>query len=455
MESTDYNLLDMYQNSFPRSRELYQKAANIFPNGVTHDGRYLQPHPIYIERAKGSKKWDVDGNEYTDYWSGHGSLLLGHGHDEVINAVSAQLARGTHLGACHRMEIEWAELVLELVPCAERVRFTSSGTEATLMSIRLARTFTGKNKLLKFAGHFHGWHDQVILGTNPPYEVPVPGIVKGVVDTTIICPPNDIEAVEELLRADDDIACVILEPTGASFGAIPTRGEFLAQLQEVTAKYGVILIFDEVVSGFRCAPGGAQEYYNVTPDLTTLAKILAGGVNGGAVTGRKDIMELLEICTDTDWKQNKKMPHPGTFNGNPLSAAFGIATLNIVKSGEPSKKANERGAMLRRGMNEVIDQHGLNWAAYGDFSEFRYLFGHDQPIKSANDFDPYNYDYRKLKGANDPILTQAVRCGMLLNGVDATGSGGMTMAAHTEGDIQKTIEAFDKTITWMKRDGLI
>ncbi len=455
MESTDYNLLDMYQNSFPQSRELYQKAANIFPSGVTHDGRYLQPHPIYIERAKGSKKWDVDGNEYIDYWSGHGALLLGHGPDEVISVASKQLARGTHLGACHRMEIEWGELVLELVPSAERIRFTSSGTEATLMAIRLSRTFTGKNKLLKFAGHFHGWHDQVILGANPPYEVPVPGIVKGVIDTTVICPPNDIEAVEEILRADDDIASVIVEPTGGSFGTIPAGGEFLAQLREVTSKYGVILICDEVISGFRCAPGGAQEYYNVTPDLTTLAKILAGGMNGGAVTGRKDIMELLEIRKDPDWKQHKKMPHPGTFNANPLSAAFGIATLNIVKSGEPSKKANEIAEMLRQGMNEVIDQHGLNWAVYGDFSEFRYLFGHDQPIKNAKDFDPYNYDYRKLKGANDPVLTRALRCGMLLNGIDSTGSGGMTMTAHTEADIQKTIEAFDKTITWMKRDGLL
>ncbi|HIE30380.1 TPA: aminotransferase class III-fold pyridoxal phosphate-dependent enzyme, partial [Candidatus Poribacteria bacterium] len=317
MASEDYSLLDMYENAFPNSRKLYQKASTLFPNGVTHDGRYLQPYPIYVERAKGSKKWDVDGREYIDYWSGHGALLLGHGREEVVKAVTEQVALGTHLGACHRKEVEWAELVIDMVPSAEKVRFTSSGTEATLMAIRLSRTFTGKNKLLKFAGHFHGWHDQVILGANPPYETPPPGIIKEVVDTTVIRPPNDIEAVEKTLQTDNDIAGVIIEPTGGGFGTIPTGGEFLKQLREVTSRYSVILIFDEVISGFRVAPGGAQEYYNVTPDLTTLAKILAGGLPGGAVAGRNDIMELLENRKDPEWKSNKKMPHPGTFNANP------------------------------------------------------------------------------------------------------------------------------------------
>jgi len=455
MSSEDYSLLDMYENAFPNSQKLYEKATTIFPNGVTHDSRYLQPHPIYVEKAKGSKKWDVDGKEYIDYWSGHGSLLLGHGPEEVVKAVTEQIALGTHLGACHRKEIEWGELVIDMVPSAEKVRFTSSGSEATLMAIRLSRTFAGKNKLLKFAGHFHGWHDQVILGANPPYETPPPAIIKGIVDTTVICPPNDIEAVEEILRTDNDIACVIIEPTGGSFGTIPMKGEFLKQVREVTSKYGVILISDEVISGFRVAPGGAQEYYNVTPDLTTLAKILAGGLPGGAVTGRQDIMALLENRKDPEWKANKKMPHPGTFNANPVSASAGIATLKIVKSGEPSQIASERGGLLRKGMNEVIDRHGLNWCVYGEFSEFRYLLGHDLPNTKAKDFDPYKYDYQKLKGANDPILSQNLRCGMLLNGVDSTAGGGMAMAAHTEEDIEKTVEAFDKTISWMKRDGLI
>jgi len=447
-------IMETYQKAFPGSLSLYEKAANLFPNGVTHDGRFLQPFPVYIEKAEGTKKWDADGNEYIDYWCGHGALLLGHGRREVVEAVTEQVAKGTHLGASHRLEVEWAELVLDLVPSAERVRFTSSGTEATLMAIRLARTFTGKNRLLKFAGHFHGWHDQVILGANPPYDEPVPGILKGVIDNTIIIPPNDVEMLEKTLSEDDDIACVILEPTGASFGAIPTGGEFLKKLSELTTKYGVILIADEVITGFRVAPGGAQGHYGIKPDLTTLAKILAGGFNGGCVCGRTDIMELLEIRpTDPKWKK-KKMPHPGTFNGNPVSAAGGVATLKIVKSENPCERANELCSILRNEMNEVIDKHGLPWAIYGEFSGFRYLLVSDRPGK-AKDFDAYKYDYRKLKKASDPILLQNLRCAMFLNGIDLPSIGGMTMCAHSEEDIEKTIGAFDKAIKWMEKDGLV
>ena len=455
MITDEHSMLDAYKSALPNSRILYEKASALFPNGVTHDLRYLEPFPVYIEKARGSRKWDVDGREYIDYWSGHGALLLGHCHDRVMKSVTGQLTLGTHFGACQIKEIEWAELVIDIIPSAEKVRFTSSGTEATLMAIRLSRIFTGKNKVLKFEGHFHGWHDQVVPGVNPPYEAPVPGTVRGAMSMTVLCPPNDIKAVEKILRDDDDIACVIIEPTGGGFGAIPTGGDFLKGLREVATGNGVILIFDEVITGFRVAPGGAQEYFNVLPDLTALAKILAGGLPGGAVTGRKEIMELLEIRQDRDWKSNKKMMHTGTFNANPVSAAAGIETLKIVKSGEPCRKANELAVKLRKGMNGVIDSHGLNWCVYGEFSGFRYLLGHDQLLARAGDFNPYDYDYRKFKDPATVSLKHALRRGMLLNGVDTTANGGMTTAAHTDEDIGKTVDAFDRAITWMKRDGLV
>ena len=449
------SILQRYQETFQQDRELAQHASQIFPDGVTHDGRHATPFPIYIDRAKGSKKWGIDGREFIDYWSGHGALLLGHSPPEIVEAVIEQMQRGTHYGACHALELEWGDLVIELIPSAECIRFVNSGTEATLMAIRLARTYTGKNKVLKFAGHFHGWHDSVILGAYPPFEVPVPGIPQDVIDTTVIVPPNDIDAVEKCLQADPDIACVILEPTGGSFGVIPTNGEFLAQLREITTDNDVVLIFDEVISGFRVAPGGAQGHYQVTPDLTTLAKILAGGLPGGAVVGKKEILNLLSIEAEQETKRGKKMPHPGTFNANPLSASAGVTALKIVKTGIPHERVNRVAATLRNGLNALIDQHRLDWAVYGEFSAIKFLIGHGVHEIRAADFNPYEWDYRKLKGGGQPELVKNLRWGLQLNGIDISDGGGMTMTAHTDEDIQQTVAAFDQTIEWMKADGLV
>jgi glutamate-1-semialdehyde 2,1-aminomutase len=248
----DRSLVDMYYSNYPKSQQLYEQACRVFPSGVTHDSRFLSPFPIYAERASGSKKWDVDGNEYIDYWVGHGSLLLGHSRPEVVAAVREQMSEGTHYGACHRLEIEWGEMVQKLIPSAEKVKFVSSGTEATMMAIRLARTFTGKSKIVKFEGHFHGWHDAAIPGVKPPFNIPSsPGIPDGFLDNTLLCPPNDSESLRKILESDDDIAAVIIEPTGASFVAIPTRDGFLQELRDLAKKSGVLLIFDEVVTGLR------------------------------------------------------------------------------------------------------------------------------------------------------------------------------------------------------------
>ena len=445
-------ILERYQKTFAKDKELAQAANQLFPDGVTHDGRYMSPFPIYITRADGAKKWGLEDKTFIDYWAGHGALLLGHNPPDVVEAVTTQMHRGTHYGACHPLELEWGNLVTQLIPSAERVRFVSSGTEATLMAIRLARTYTRKNKVLKFFGHFHGWHDSLIIGAYPPFDASVPGIPQEVRDTTLLCPPNDIDAVEKLLKTDKDIACVILEPTGASFGIVPTDGVFLQQLRELTDAHGVLLIFDEVITGFRVAPGGAQAHYNVTPDLTTLAKILAGGLPGGALVGKKEILELISMKAE---EEGLKMPHPGTFNANPLSASAGIATLNIVKTGKPHEQANRIAQKLRYELNTIIDAYGLDWVIYGEFSGIRLLIGHGEKDMRTTDFDPYAWHYRKLKGGNDEQLLIHLRCGLLLNGVDLATNGGMTTAAHTEADITETVRAFEQTIEWIKADGLI
>jgi glutamate-1-semialdehyde 2,1-aminomutase len=444
-----------YQEALAGSARLYEHASEIFPSGVTHDARFLRPFPVYVVRAQGSRKWDVDGREYVDFWMGHGSLLLGHGHPTLVEAVVKQVSQGTHYGACHELEIKWGEWVKRLVPSAERVRFTSSGTEATMMAIRLARAFSGRTKVLKFSGHFHGWHDNVILDHAQPFDQPFPaGVLPAVADSVHQCPPNDIDSVEDTLKRDDDIACVIIEPTGGMFGVVPNRDGFLQELREVTRRYDVLLIFDEVVTGFRCAPGGAQACFGVRPDLTTLAKILSGGLPGGCVAGRKDVMKLLTFQGEAEWDTSRKMQHMGTFNANPLSAAAGIAMLQAIADGKAIAEANRVAETLRNRLNEVIASHRVNWAVYGDFSRICVLPDCDDSDDTVQVIQQGRYDHWKLT-AKHPTLNGPFQQALLLEGVDLFGWAGMTSSAHTDEDIEHTVEAFDRAIHRVKGEGLV
>ena len=447
---TRSTLTQRYTAEFPNSRKLFDQAKQLFPSGVTHDIRHLEPFPVYVERALGSHKWDVDGHDLIDYFSGHGSLLLGHCHPAVVEAVQRQAGRATHPGACHELEIEWGQWVKKLVPSAERMRFTSSGTEATLMALRLCRIYTGKPKMLKFAGHFHGWHDFVIPASDPPYDgAPVPGILAEVQAETVVVPPNDPSAVEKALQTDPQIGCVILEPTGGHFGAVPIRGEFLKSLRELTKKHQRVLIFDEVISGFRVHPGGAQGYYGVTPDLTTMAKVLAGGLPGGCLAGRADILDAIEFRPG-----KPKMKHPGTFNANPISAAAGCATLQIVADGKPCLRASEVGRQLQQKINQAFAEKKLDWVAYGEFSGVKILPGYQGPRPNADDFIPYGGDYLKLDGPRDKKLAHAFRCGLLLHGVDSPGMSLWTSAAHSDADVAKTVQAVAATVAMLKEEGI-
>ena len=443
-----------YATTYAQSQQLHQAAQDLLPGGVTHMARSFEPFPLYIDRCIGPHKWDVDGNRYIDYWMGHGAMLLGHAHPEIVEAITAQVSRGTHAGGNTRLEMDWARLIMDLVPSAEGVKFTSSGTEATLLAIRAARAYSGKSKIVKFEGHFHGWHDYVMCGVVPPYATPMSaGIPDEVQRSVILAPFNDAAALTSALDSSDDIAAVIVEPGGSFDDTVPSDPAFLAHLRAETARRNIILIYDEVVTGFRYAVGGCQEYFDILPDMTTLAKVMAGGLNGGAVVGRKDIMEIFEPKADPEWKRYQMVPHPGTFNANPLSAAAGIAALGLIATGEPTKRAQEMTEMLINGINTVLTQRGVPGCAYGRASIFKTFIGAEAPRITQYDFSQVAADTETL--VQGPPGATELRQGMLLNGVDLMRVAGFVSAAHTSDIIEETIHAFERSITRLQQEGIL
>ena len=453
MRASNSGIVQAYRAKTPGSAVLAAEARELLPSGIVHDARHLEPYGIYVTRAEGSRKWDRDGNEYVDYAGGHGALLLGHGRPEVLAAIAEALPDGTHPGANHEREIRWAQIVQEMVPCAERVRFTSSGTEATHMALRLARAHTGKHRIVRFKGHFHGWHDHMTSGYMSHFDgAPTAGVLPELAAQVILLPPGDEEAARAAFEANDDIAALILEPTGGSFGLVPHAPAFLAFLRELTAKHGAALIFDEVITGFRVSPGGAQEHFGVTPDMSTHAKIVAGGLPGGAVAGRKEILDDLDFFA-TKERGREKIFHPGTFNANPVSAAAGRAALEIVRDSDACERATAFGAELRASLNAVLEDEGVPWAVYGTFSSFHLFMNPRGRAITPSAFAPLTLDYAELK-ERPPALVNKIRLGLLVNGVDIQGwPGGMTSAANTTDDLPVTVDAFRETIRMLRREG--
>lgn len=448
--ATESRITQLYAEKFSKSAELYSRATRLFPSGVTHDGRYLKPFPIYADRAVGSRKVTVEGADIIDYWVGHGAMLLGHSHPAVVEAVQNQAPLATHPGACHELELEWGEIVQRLVPSSELTRFTNSGTEATLMAIRVSRIVSDKTKVIKFAGHFGGWHDGLIHAAEPPHDeaYKTPGIPEGHLSDLIIVPPNDLAALEAAID-EHDPACVIHEGNGTRWGTVPARPEFLRGLREVTDRKGVIFILDEVITGFRVHQNSFQGLCGIKPDLTTLAKVLAGGLPGGCLTGRADLMQVLAF----DNPLGRKMKHPGTYNANPLSAAAGVAALKIVETGEPSRVSNECAAALRRELNSLFQRKSSRFVAYGDYSAIKIIPDYDGPRSDEDDFVPYEGDWRQIDRKFDGNLNHVYRCALLLGGVDWMGWGGSTSLAHSDADVDQTISAFDQAIDLLRGDG--
>ena len=448
-------ILTTYRARTPRSHELYRKATGLLPSGIVHDSRRTLPYGLYGDRALGSHKWDVDGNEYIDYYGGHGALLLGHQHPQVLEAMQKQLGKGLHLAASHELELQWAQLICDMLPSAERVRFTASGTEATQLAMRLARASTGKTQIVRFQTHFHGWHDQVSFGVNDHLDGSAGvGVLREVANSTALVRPNDVADLEQLLATRKNVAAVMLEPIGASSGALPTPPEVLGALREMTRRHNVLLIFDEVVTGFRLAPGGAQGLYGVTPDLTTLAKIVAGGMPGGAVAGRKDILDWLDFEASAA-AGRERINHQGTHNAHPVSAAAGIATLEIIRSSEVCEKATATAARLRARMNAVLEEEGVPWAIYGEHSFFHIYSNPKGDAIQPTRFDARTLTIDALKGKNEAMLGK-LRLAMLNNGVDLKGwRGGIVSAAHTQADVEQTVEAWKRSLRALRKEGVL
>jgi glutamate-1-semialdehyde 2,1-aminomutase len=425
----------------PRSAALSARAARLLPGGVTHDVRLAEPFPLAVARAGGARKWDLDGHELVCYVMGHGALLLGHGHPGVVAAVRAQAGTFFHPGAGHELENDWAELVIRLVPSAERVRFTASGTEASLLALRLARAATGRDRIVKLAGHFHGWHDQVAVGSDPPFGQPdTAGLPRAIAGSVTVI-PADAGALAGALDGGD-VAAVILEPSGAAWATVPLPGGFLAAARRLTSSAGTVLVFDEVVSGFRWAPGGVQQATGVHPDLTVLGKILAGGLPGGAVCGRAGLMDHLS----GPGFGPRRVAHPGTHNAHPLSAAAGVVTLGLAAPGDLQARAGRLAAALREALSAAFAGAGVAGCAYGESSTFHLLFGHGSPE---------GLDAAALKNGVPGWLSPALHCAMLSAGVHLFHGSGFLSAAHAEPDAELTVRAFTGTLRQLQREGLL
>jgi len=436
----------------PQSVQMYERGKAQFPGGVTHDNRKLSGPSLYVRKARGARKVDMDGNSYVDYWVGHGALMLGHGKNEVVEAVHLAAQDMMHPGSCHEREVLWAEQIQKMIPSSERIRFTASGSESSALAVRMARAMTGRNQILKFEGHFHGWLDHAVEGVDLPFDRPFSaGVPAEIREHTAVLPSRDLDIVEDFLKSNDGIAAIILEPTGASGGSIPLRSDFLRGLRALTIEYGVVLIFDEVITGFRVAPGGAQQRFNVMPDLTCLAKICAGGMPGGAVCGSREAFSVMEFSSDPSRDRNRRVQQYGTFNASPISAAAGLATLRLVEDGEACKKAESYASKLRGGLNDLFRSENVAWGAYGFSSVFHLLTSdaemgaalRDGQIDAA-DVDPI---ILKQKGSQDALLRRCLQ----LEGIDLPpGRQAWVSAVHGSVELRDTLDAFQRAIARLR-----
>lgn len=366
------------------SEQDFQKACASIPGGVNSPVRAfanVDCSPVFYDHAQGSHVWDVDGNEYVDFICSWGPMILGHRPAAVDAAVRAQLDKGVSYGAPCEAEIEMAQEICRIVPSAEKARMVSSGTEATMSAIRLARGFTGRPKFIKFEGNYHGHSDALLVSAGSgvaTFGIPgTPGVTDGAVADTIVLPYNDLEAVEKAFQAQpDSIACVIVEPIAGNMGVVAPAEGFLAGLRELCTRYGALLIFDEVISGFRAALGGAQERYGVLPDLCTFGKIIGGGFPVGCFAGRADVMSALA--------PEGPVYQAGTLSGNPVAMQAGLAQLRELQKPGVYERLEELGARLESGLNEAIERTSTH-ACVNRVGSLCTLFFTDGPVRNWND----------------------------------------------------------------------
>jgi glutamate-1-semialdehyde 2,1-aminomutase len=415
-----------------KSEQLYKEALEIIPGGVNSPVRACKSVgaiPLFIQRAEGSKIIDADGNDYIDYVGSWGPMILGHRDPDVEKAVAEALTRGTSFGAPVESEIELARLVIDTVPSVESVRMVNSGTEATMSAIRLARGVTGRSIVVKFDGCYHGHADSFLVEAGSgvaTLNIPgSPGVPEQITDNTLSIGYNDIAAFESLMQQKgDEIACVIVEPIAGNMGFVKPVEGFLEALRSQTEKYGALLIFDEVMTGFRVALGGAQSCYGITPDLTTLGKIIGGGLPVGAYGGRKDIMAHIA--------PSGPVYQAGTLSGNPLAMAAGIATLKKISRPGFYESLESKTSRLTRGLNETIQAFGIKAKADHLGSMFGMYFT-DRLVNSfkdarTSDLDMFSAYYLKMRNRGIYLAPSQFEAGFV-------------SAAHSNEDIDSTIQA--------------
>ncbi len=442
------HFIDTYRSNTPHSESLFKRAKEVMPGGISHNIHFFPPYPFFVTRTKGSKVWDADGNEYVDFWMGNFTHILGHRPRVVVQAIEKQLKEGIHWGMVYKKQIEWAELIRELIPSAEMVRFCCSGTEATMYAVRLARAFTGRKTILKIAGGWHGANPDLSLGVKSPYEREESlGLVPELQRYTKVIPFNDLSgSLEVIHQNEEDLAAIILEPVIGEGGFTPAKKEYLQMLRSETKKLSALLVFDEVISGFRLALGGAQERFRITPDLTTLGKIVGGGLPVGAVAGRREILEK----TSPERKVNKWeriLIGGGTFSAHPLTAVSGLAMLRYLKEHRQKVYATleSKGEQIRKELQEAFDREGLNAIVTGIGSLFQTHF----PFKKGETLNSPQ-SITRLTDLEKREVEFRVR--MLTKGIHVMHGGGCLSIAHSDEDIEKVIKAVRKVAREMKRD---
>ena len=340
-----------YSAATIESKKLYEKAKRVLPAGVSYFIRFFEPYPFYINWAKGSSIRDMDGNIYVDFWMGHYTHILGHSPPKIVHAVREQIDHGTHYGICHELEVSMAEQVVKMVPCAQKVRFSNSGTEAAMYAIRLARSFTKRDKIVKFEGGWHGGYDALHLAVAPPFNMPESaGITEGAQKDTIVAPFNDFDKTKQAMKSQD-VAAVIVEPVLGAGGCIPAEKEFLKGLRDLCSERGIILIFDEIITGFRLSPGGGQQYFGVVPDIAILGKILGGGFPIGAICGKRNIMEMMNPLL---FERPNFCFQGGTFTANPVTLKAGLVMLKTLEDGSLIRRLNREGRKMHDELEEIF-----------------------------------------------------------------------------------------------------
>ena len=429
-----------------RSQEWFERAQRSLVEGVNSPSRGATVYrggPVVLERGAGSRVYDADGNQYIDFMMSFGALIHGHAHPRLVEVVSGAMAEGSHFAAATSAELEAAERFLQMVLSAEVVRFTNTGSEAAMLALRLARAHTGRNKFLKFEGHYHGWYDPYLLNahSHPPEQLGTPeapvripdseGIPAATFDDVVLVPWNDVPALERLLKKHGvELAAVITEPIMANMGCIPPRDGYLQQLRKLTKKYGVLLILDEVVTGFRYAPGGCQEYYGIRPDLSIFGKALGAGFPIGAVAGPRAILDRMR------WQENMVL-HYGTFNGHRLTMKVVAANLELLSQHDTYRKLHAVGNAAIEGLRDVFRRRKVGAIVQGFGPMFQIYFTERDAI----------YDYRDYCSYVD-VQRYANFIHLLLDrGLYMTPSNGLhwiISTAHSEADVAELIDAADQ-----------